>query len=143
MLDNAALTPRSQRDRSRCGGNGPISPQDKTFKNLPFLIVFELVFPLVPKNNQNIRCFYILIKTCNFSHRRFKRHRDRKTRLERESGAHLFTFEFKIARDSRHHRLPKIVATLAQKLDFAIFRFKFKTVLRRVRLINTCFFIEF
>ena len=107
-----------------------------------FLDVFELVFPLVPKNNQNTMCFCIFLKTCNFSHRRVKRHRDRKTRLERESGAHLFTFEFKIASDSRHHRLLKIVATLARKLDFAIFGFKFKNFLRRVRLIKRMFFIE-
>ena len=121
-------------------GRWPNIPQDKTFKNLMFLDVFELVFPLVPQNNQNIRCFCIFVKTRIFSHRRFKRHRDRKTRLERESGAHLFTFEFKIASDSRHHRLLKIVATLARKLDFAIFPLKFKKLLRRVRLIKHMLF---
>ena len=108
-----------------------------------FLVLFELVFPWVPKNNQNTMCFCIFIKTCYFAHRRFQRHRDRKTRLKRESGAHLFTFEFKIASDSRHHRLLKIVATLARELDFAIFRFKFKNFLRRVRLIKHTLFIEF
>ena len=121
-------------------GRWPNIPQDKTFQNLLFLDVFELVFPLVPKNNQNTMCFYMFIKTCNFSHRRFKRHRDRKTRLERESGAHLFIFEFKIASDSRHHRLLKIVATLARKLDLAIFRVNFKKILRRVRLIKHMLF---
>ena len=124
-------------------GRWPKIPQDKTFKNLLFLDVFELVFPWVPKNNQNIRCFYIFLKTCYFAHRRFQRHRDRKTRLKRESGAHLFTFEFKIASDSRHHRLLKIVATLARKLDFAIFRINLKKSLRRVRLIKHMLFVEF
>ena len=124
-------------------GRWPKIPQDKTFKNLLFLVFFELVFPWAPKNNQNTRCFYIFIKTCYFAHRRFQRHRDRKTRLKRESGAHLFTFEFKIASDSRHHRLLKIVATLARKLDFAIFRVNFKKILRRVRLIKHMLFVEF
>ena len=123
-------------------GKWPKIPEDKTFKNLMFLSVFELVFPLVPKNNQNTMCFYVFIKTCYFAHRRFQRHRDRKTRLKRESGAHLFTFEFKIASDSRHHRLLKIVATLARKLDFAIFPLKFKKLLRRVRLIKHMLLIE-
>ena len=124
-------------------GRWPKIPQDKTFKNLLFLVLFELVFPWVPKNNKNTTCFYVFIKTCYFAHRRFQRHRDRKTRLERGSGAHLFTFGFKIASDSRHPRLLKIVATLARKLDFAIFRVNFKTTLRRVRLIKHMLFVEF
>ena len=124
-------------------GRWPKIPQDKTFKNLLFLDVFELVFPWVPKNNQNTRCFCIFIKTCYFSHRRFQRHRDRKTRLKRESGAHLFTFEFKIASDSRHHRLLKIVATLTRELDYAIFHLKIKKLLIRVRLIKHMLFVEF
>ena len=124
-------------------GRWPKIPQDKAFNNFMFLVLFELVFAWVPKNNQNIMCFYIFIKTCYFAHRRFQRHRDRKTRLKRESDAHLFTFEFKIASGSRHHRRLKILATLARKLDFVIFPCECKKLLRRVRLIKHMLFVDF
>ena len=126
--DNAVFKSRSRRDRSRCGGNDPKWFNIKQSETFSFWLFLRSSFPWCPKTIKTRGVLVYFKKNVFFAPKFQTTSRPRKysqLRLDCESGAHVFTFELKVARYSRQYRFLKIVATLARELNFNVFGLKF------------------